>query len=444
MAATQSFSNSPLACYRKISPNQSGRRTMNIDTISIHCMSGNMSVESCGEWFARPTTKASSNYGIGSDGRIAIYVDESCRSWCTSSGSVDQRAVTIEVANYKKDPPTWRISEAAENSLIDLLVDICKRNNIKKLLWKADKKLLGKVDQQNMVPHRWLSSKDCPGDYMYRKFGEYAERVNKRLSGGNTTISPSTEAALTKEDPESKIWNWLIDRGLNYYAASGVMGNLYAESSLQPNNLQNSFETTLGMSDDQYTTAVDNGTYTNFAEDRAGYGLCQWTYHTRKRGLLELAKSRGTSISDIITQLVYLWDEMESYKDLIKDLNEADSIREATRIFMIRFEAPADQSDQAVDFRNQYSEGFYKRNAGSVTIKDEEVAKSEDVPFTIHTVCNVLNIRSEPNTRSKITGKITNQNEIYTIVEVYGSGTNAWYKLKSGVGWISAQYCKKI
>lgn len=419
---------------------------MNIDTVSIHCMSGNMSVESCGDWFSRPTTKASSNYGIGSDGRIGLYVDESCRSWCTSSAAVDQRAVTIEVANYKKDPPTWMISQAAENSLIDLLADICKRNNIKKLLWKADKSLLGKVDKQNMVPHRWLSSKDCPGDYMYKKFGEYAERVNKILGSGTVTVSPSTESALTKEDPETKVWNWLTDRGLNYYATAGVLGNIYAESSLQPNNLQNSFEKTLGMSDDEYTAAVDSGSYTNFATDKAGYGLCQWTYSTRKQGLLDLARSRGTSVSDIITQLVYLWQEMESYDNLIQDLNRADSIREATRIFMVRFEAPADQSDKAIDNRNKYSEEFYQRNAPQFNPCDINTTPliHPAPPYRVRIACNVLNIRSEPNTRSKITGKITNRDDVFTIVEKSGSGSDVWYKLKSGAGWISARYCKRV
>lgn len=447
MAATQKFSNSPLATFWKISPNQSGQRTMNIDTLSPHCMSGNMTIETCGEWFSRKSTGASSNYGIGSDGRVGGYVPESNRSWCTSSAAVDQRAVTIEVANHQKNPPLWTITEKAENTLIDLMADICTRNNIKQLLWRADKKLIGQVDKQNIVVHRWTSKvgKDCPGDYMFNRMGEFAERVNRILGmKGELVLSPSTEAARTSEDPETIVWNWLIDRGLNQYATAGVMGNMFAESSLVPNNLQNTYEKILGMSDEEYTTAVDNGTYLNFATDKGGYGLCQWTYHTRKQGLLDLARERGTSIADVVTQLVYLWKEMEGMNGFIQMMNQSDSVYEATRLFMVKFEAPADQSDNAVARRAKYSEEIYVRNSTEHQVKSEDMGKPEEVPFLVYSLANVLNVRSEPTTKSKIVDKITDKAIKYTIVEVSGSGSDKWYKLKSGIGWISAAYCEKV
>ena len=144
------MSNSPLVSYTKLSPNHSGKRKHAIDTISIHCMAGNLSVERCGELFQNKERQASSNYGIGSDGRIGLYVDEANRSWCTSSASNDNRAVTIEVANtVAKDP--WPVSDAAYKSLIDLLVDICQRNGIPRLLWKGDKNLVGQVDRPPLV-----------------------------------------------------------------------------------------------------------------------------------------------------------------------------------------------------------------------------------------------------------------------------------------------------
>ena len=150
-------SNRPLVSYTKQSPNHCGKRKHAIDTISMHCMAGNLSIERCGELFQNKERQASSNYGIGSDGRIGLYVDEANRSWCTSSASNDNRAVTIEVANtVAKDP--WPVSDAAYKSLIDLLVDICQRNGIPKLLWKGDKSLIGKVDQQNMTVHRWFAA----------------------------------------------------------------------------------------------------------------------------------------------------------------------------------------------------------------------------------------------------------------------------------------------
>lgn len=154
------MSNSTLVDYVRLSPNHGGKRTHKIDTISIHCMAGNMSVESAGEWFAKPSTKASCNYAIGNDGRIALIVDEANRSWCTSSNSNDNRAITIEVSNtVAKDP--WPVSDKAYESLINLLVDICKRNKIPELRWKADKSLIGQVDKQNMTVHRWFKNKAC-------------------------------------------------------------------------------------------------------------------------------------------------------------------------------------------------------------------------------------------------------------------------------------------
>lgn len=174
------MSNSPLISYTKLSPNHSGKRTHAIDTISIHCMAGNLSVESCGALFAKGGREASSNYGIGSDGRIALYVDEANRSWCTSSRANDQRAITIEVANTVAADP-WPISDAAYAALIDLLVDICQRNGIKKLLWEGNKNLIGQVDRQNMSVHRWFAAKACPGDWLYEHHGQIAEEVNARL-----------------------------------------------------------------------------------------------------------------------------------------------------------------------------------------------------------------------------------------------------------------------
>lgn len=181
------MSNSPLINYTRLSPNHSGRRNHVIDTISIHCMAGDASVETCGALFADPSRKASSNYGIGSDGRIALYVDEANRSWCTSSASNDHRAITIEVAN-NGGAPDWPVSGKAYSALLDLLTDICRRNDIKELLWKGDKSLIGQVDKQNMTVHRWFAAKACPGNYLYNRHGEIAAEVNRRLKGEDEPV----------------------------------------------------------------------------------------------------------------------------------------------------------------------------------------------------------------------------------------------------------------
>ena len=171
---------SPLICYTRLSPTCEPRRAA-IDTVSIHCMACNGSIEVCGANFERPSTRASSNYGIGSDGRIAGYVDEDMRSYCTSSSANDHRAITIEVANTTNKAP-FPVSDAAYAALIELLVDICRRHpGIGRLRWQADRNLIGQPDKQNMTVHRWFAAKSCPGDWLYERHGQIAAEANKRL-----------------------------------------------------------------------------------------------------------------------------------------------------------------------------------------------------------------------------------------------------------------------
>lgn len=173
------MSNSALVNYTKISPNKTTPRNHEIDTITIHCVAGQSSVESLGRRFAKASKRASSNYGIGPDGRIGMYVEEKDRSWCSSNGDNDHRAITIEVASSAIHP--YKVKDAAYKALIELLVDICKRNDIKELKWKADKSLIGQPDKQNMTVHRWFANKSCPGKYLYDRHGQIADEVNERL-----------------------------------------------------------------------------------------------------------------------------------------------------------------------------------------------------------------------------------------------------------------------
>lgn len=171
--------NSPLVNYIRRSPNRNCPRNHKIDTITIHCVVGQCSVESLGALFAPTSRQGSSNYGIGADGRIGLYVDETDRSWCSSSRDNDNRAITIEVASDTKPP--YAVNDKAYASLIELCADICKRNGIKKLLWKGDKSLVGKVDKQNMTVHRWFAATACPGEFLYERMGQIAEAVNVKL-----------------------------------------------------------------------------------------------------------------------------------------------------------------------------------------------------------------------------------------------------------------------
>ena len=187
------MSDSSLVSFVKISPHHtSGRRGQKIDSVCIHCMAGNMSVQGCGDWFSNKKAKASSNYGVDSKGRIGMYVHEKDRAWTTCSGGVDRRAVTIEVANTSKKEP-YPVSDKAYEALINLLVDICRRNGIPALKWRGDKAYArraakgGPVTDQNMFVHRWFSSKSCPGNYLYSKHADIANEVNRRL-GANVPL----------------------------------------------------------------------------------------------------------------------------------------------------------------------------------------------------------------------------------------------------------------
>lgn len=173
------MSNSSLVSYTRISPNRNSPRNHKIDTITIHCYTAQASVEDMGNWLCNPSAEASANYGIGTDGRIGLFVPEGDRSWCSSSSSNDNRAITIECASDRTDP--YAINSKVYNSLIALCVDICERNGITELKWRADKSLIGQVDKQNMTVHRWFKNKACPGEYIYSRLGQIANEVNAKL-----------------------------------------------------------------------------------------------------------------------------------------------------------------------------------------------------------------------------------------------------------------------
>ena len=212
------MSNSSLISYTKLSPNHSGKRTKKIDTVTIHCMAGQLSVESCGALFAKSSRQASSNYGIGPDGRIALYVDEGNRSWCTSSNANDQRAVTIEVASDATHP--YAVRDKAYDALLDLVTDICKRNGIKKLAWSTNKNTrVNHLNGCNMTVHRDYAAKACPGDYLYNLQDEIAAEVNRRLgTSGSTT--PSTGGSTGTAAAHNKVGDVVEFTGSKHYVSA--------------------------------------------------------------------------------------------------------------------------------------------------------------------------------------------------------------------------------
>lgn len=180
---------SNLATYIKISPNKSSRNGSKICKITPHHMAGNLSIETCGNVFQNPSRQASSNYGIGSDGRIGCYVDENDRSWCSANYNNDRQAITIEVANDEIGG-NWHVSDQALESLINLCVDICKRYNFR-LSYDG-------TPNGSLTRHNMFVNTNCPGPYLQGKFPYIAEEVNKRLDGGQPT--PPTPTDKIKED----------------------------------------------------------------------------------------------------------------------------------------------------------------------------------------------------------------------------------------------------
>ena len=372
-------------------------------------------------------------------------------------------------------------------TLLTLCIDICSRNGKKKLLRFADKnKSLNyepAADEMVLTVHRWFANKSCPGNWLYERLGELAKQVTFQLCGS----TPDTESAKQepvkaesnvlyrvqvgayskKENAEDTmkrlkadgydaiivesaketsaltpavqtaaadvtIWNFLIGKGLNSYAVAGIMGNLYAESALHSNNLQGSYEKSLGMTDAQYTAAVDDGFYTNFVKDSAGYGLAQWTYWSRKEALLNFAKSAKKSIGDFGMQLDFLWTELQGYTAVMNVLRNATSVRTVSDIILTQFEKPADQSEDAKKRRAGFGQGFYDKFVG----KQEQTT---DLPYLVVVTTDILNVRQSPNTSAAIVTEVK-RNEVYTIVDE----CDGWGKLKSGAGWISLDYVAKL
>lgn len=236
------MSNSKLITYTNLSSNCNKGRNHVIDTITIHAAIAPWTARRGCDYFANETKGASCNYFVGHDGSIGLSVNECDRSWCSSSSSNDNRAVTIEVASDTYKP--YAVTDKAYNALVELVTDICKRNDIKKLLWKNDKSLIGQVDKQNMTVHCWFANKDCPGEYLLSRHGAIADAVNKKLGVTPVAIPTISSNATT---------NYLVRvtaDTLNIRAGAGINYNVVGK-------------------------IIDRGTYT-IVQESNGQGASRW------------------------------------------------------------------------------------------------------------------------------------------------------------------------
>lgn len=244
--SAMNYTNSPLVSYTKISPNRTPNRNHTIDTITIHCIVGQWTAKQGCDYFASTDRQCSANYVVGKDGFIGLSVDEKDRAWCSggkdkngkpirvngiSGADNDHRAVTIEVASDTTHP--YKVNDKAYAALIELVADICKRNGIKELKWKADKSLIGKVDQQNMTVHRWFANKSCPGDYLYNLHGDIAKKVNAKLGIAADTSTPVKDESAVKPNVPYKVrikianLNIRSGAGTNYSAKGFIAPGVY-------------------------------------------------------------------------------------------------------------------------------------------------------------------------------------------------------------------------
>lgn len=425
------YSNSPLVSYTKLSPNNSGQRNHSIDRITPHCYVGQVSVERMGYGFGNPAARTSCNYGIGEDGRIALICEEKNRSWCSSSAENDHRAITIECASDADGEP-YAFKNVVYERLIDLCVDICKRNGKKKLLWLGSKeKTLAytpKADEMVLSAHRWFAAKSCPGNWMYSRMGDLASKVTARL--GKPAVKPQ-KPATTNESVPTRVWRYLKEYGFSDYAVAGIMANLLAKSVMFPNNVEDIKAIRMGVEDYVYTKNVDNGTYTDFATDGVGYGLNQWHTVKEKTGLLAHAKWMHVSIADVEMQIDYLVKSIKANKTAYKAICNAKTASDAAVAFFSKFDGSTNQ--KARSQRAGFAESYYKRYKGTVPdadISEPVVTTYPATPFTIE-VKRTVAYHSKASMASSVRGKA--DPGVYTITEVNGD----WGHLKSGAGWIN-------
>lgn len=441
---TMGFTNSSLVSYTKISPNRTKNRNHAIDTITIHCVVGQCSVETLGNIFAPTSRQASSNYGVGYDGRIGMYVEEKDRSWCSSNAANDHRAITIEVASDTTHP--YAVKDKALAALIELVADICKRNGIKKLVWSTNKD--DRVNHRNgcnMTVHRDYANKSCPGDYLYNKHGYIAAEVNKRLGvTESTTPAPTTPTPAPSTSKlqfkEGDIVNFA--GGKHYGSASAANGtNVKASKAkvtstyeagkhpyhLRAVNDKGAFISGVyGWVDASTVSAIKTETpkpTTPAPSTPAVTTITAGTKLTLKNVALYASSGAATKAATR-SGTYYVWS-----KDVINN-----------RIRITNSTANVGKSGQVTGWIS-YADA---KNAAGVT----STAPATFTPYKVKVTADVLNIRKGAGTNYGIRGSIKDKG-VYTIVgESSGTGATKWGLLKSYEknrdGYISLDYVKKI
>lgn len=410
------YTNSPLVTYTKLSPNHSGQRKHVIDTITIHCVVGQLSVETIGNIFAPTSRQASSNYGIGKDGRIGMYVEEKNRSWCTSSSANDNRAITIEVASDTKHP--YAVNDKAYAALLDLVTDICRRNDIKKLVWSTVKNdRVNHLNGCNMTVHRDYANKSCPGDYLYNLHGEIAAEVNKRLGQTETADpEPTTPAPVVSEIKGGDLVK-IADNAV-YYSGKSVPG---------------------WVKDKHWYVVEVEGDRAVIDDSEDGKNAINSAINTKYLTVVKPAENGSESVEkvELVKGAVVTFTGKKRYSSANGKTPVSCKPGKATITLDPYLKGKHPYHLVAVEggTSNVYgwvdAEDIYEYNAQKKT----EGFK----PYLVKVTDSALNIRKGAGTSYPVVGCIGDKG-IYTIV----AEDNGWGKLKSGAGWISLAYTKRV
>lgn len=418
------MSNSSLVNCTVKSPNHSGARTHAIDRITPHCVVGQLTAESIGGCFDSSGVQASCNYGIGSDGRVVLCVDEANRSWCSSSNANDQRAVTIECASDKTDP--YAMTNAVYEKLIALCVDICRRNGKTKLIWFGNKNTTlnysPKSNEMVLTVHRWFANKSCPGDWLYSRLGDVANRVTAELSGSS-------------------------GRG----TTSGGSGN-YKTGMYKVNvgdlKIRKGPGTNYGIND----AITDKGTYTITEIQNGSWGKLKsgagWINVSTAYCTYTGSASGGTGSSGGGTS------SNSSYKTGTYKVNVAElNIRKGPGTNYDTDDSIKDKGVYTITEIQNGSWGKLKSGAGWINVdkayctyqgatSSSENTAASSRSFQVQVNIPDLYIRKGP-------GRNYGDNDfcpqgVYTIVETKSAGGYTWGRLKSGAGWIALEHTKRL
>lgn len=241
---------------------------------------------------------------------------------------------------------------------------------------------------------------------------------------------------------EEILWNYFIadDKIGNPFGVAGLLGNIKAESSFSPKNLSNAGNKKTGMTDDEYTEAVDTGVYDRFVNDGCDYGLCQWIFWSRKKKLLTYAQQCKKSVGDLALQMDFIWVELNEYTSVLRALRNAKSVEEASDVVMVKYEKPADQSEAAKEKRRKYARDIYNRNFEK--IGDEKMTEGKNF---VAITGDLVNVRMGDSKEYRAWGQVK-KGATFELVAV--SVETGWYAVRVGdkqlILWVSPKYAEIV